>query len=323
MSSVEISAPAAQAATTPRTVNVQVVPEYPGVQFTLDGIPAVTGSGGRVTVPDPNLTDPAQNLVLNEQQLGPTLRVSLDRVQKDPNHGAFSRNLVVELDADSAVTINLLTPQRKELPLTEVESVTLNDSLGRTTRISPTQLRAPVWLASSRPSKVTDGVSSRLVTYSVKSVMVRGTNVVNSGQLRFTTANHSLTWNVPVILHSLTVVGDDLLAAKPAGTSVRLTYPNGTVQTIPFGPHHRVTLSDLPRGSYGVKVLGGLVPLASTVRLSRDQAAAEIVVTAGDMVEIVAILLAMLAVIVAAGIIGRRRRHSKRQREGEADATLA
>jgi hypothetical protein len=322
MCAVEIAAPAAQAATTPRTVNVVVVPEYPGVQFTLGGTPAVTGPGGTVTVVDPNLNDAAQNLVLNEQQLGPYLRVSLDRVANDPNHGVFSRRLVVELDADSAVTIHPLTPQRTALPLTEVESVTLNDSLGRTTRISPSQLRAPVWLASSRPSPVTDGVSSRLVTYSVKSVMVRGTNVVNSGQLRFT-ANRSLTWNVPVILHSLTVVGNDLLAAKPAGTSVRLTYPNGTVQTTPFGPRHRVTLFDLPRGSYGVKVLGGLVPLASTVRLSRDQAATEIVITAGDMAEIFAILLAVLAVIVAAGIIGRRRRHSKRQREGEAGATLA
>ena len=314
---IMVGSPSAQAAPAPRTVEVQVVPNYAGVQFTVDGISGVTGPGGVATVNDPTLSSAASNATLTSptETLSPDLKVSLDRVSSNPNHGAFQRLLVLELDAQRAVSIHLLTPQGKPVPLGQVSSVTLNDSLGRTTKLTPSQLRAPVWLSASRPSPVAEGVADRNITYSVKSAIIKGTNAVNSGQLRFDT-RRTLTWNVPVILHSLTIVGNDLMAGRPAGSSVRLTYPNGTVRVVPFDPGHRVTLTDLPRGSYGVKVEGGLLPLASTVRLSKDQTATEIVVTAADMVEIMAILLVVAAVIVAAGVIGRRRRNALGRTEG-------
>ncbi len=233
----------------------------------------------------------------------------------DPNHGDFSRRLVVELDADRAVAIHLLTPQGKPVPVSQVDSVTLNDSVGRTTKLTRNQLRAPVWLSASRPSPVAQGVTDRNITYSIKSAVISGSNAVNSGQLRFDT-RRSLTWNVPVILHSLTIVGNDLMAGRPAGSSVRLTYPDGAVRVVPFGPGHRVTLTDLPRGNYGVKVQGGLVPLASTVRLSKDQTATEIVVTTGNALEILAILMVVASVITAAGVIGRRRRRAVQHFDG-------
>lgn len=300
-------APAAGAAPAPRTVDVVVVPNYAGVQFTLDGMSEVTGPGGVAVVNDPNLSTAASTVSVPQQTLSPDLRVKLDRVASDPNHGVFSRKLVVELDADRAVSLHLISPQGKPVPLRQVDSVTLNDSVGRTITLTHSQLRGPVWLSASRPSTVAQGVTDRNITYSIKSAIISGSNAVNSGQLRFDT-RRSLTWNVPVILHSLTVVGNDLMAGRPAGSSVRLTYPNGAVRVVPFGPGHRVTLTDLPRGNYGVKVQGGLVPLASTVRLSKDQTATEIVVTAGNALEILAILLVVAGVITAAAIIGRRRR---------------
>jgi hypothetical protein len=313
------ASPAAQAAPAPRVVDVVVVPNYAGVQFTLDGMNEVTGPGGVAVVNDPNLSSAEATVSVPQQILvgpdgHPDLRVNLDRVASDPNHGVFSRRLVVELDAERAVSIQLLTPQGKPVPLSEVSSVTLNDSVGRTIKLTQAQLKGPVWLSSSRPSPVAQGVANRNITYSVKSAFIRGTNAVNSGQLRFD-IRRSLTWNVPVILHSLTIVGNNLMAARPAGSSVQLTYPNGTVRVVPFGPGHRVTLTDLPRGSYGVKVKGGLLTLASTVRLSKDQTATEVVVTAGDAAEIMAIVLVVAAVIVAAGVIGRRRRHAVHRTE--------
>ncbi len=313
------TAPAASAAPAPRTVKVEVVPNYPGVQFTLDGMSEVTGANGVAVVNDPNLSAAESAVSLPQQQLSPNLRVRLDRVASDPNHGDFSRLLVVELDADRAVSIHLVTPQGKPVPQSQVDSVTLKDSVGRTTKLTRSQLRGPVWLSASRPSPVAQGVADRNITYSIASAVVSGSNAVNSGQLRFDT-RRSLTWNVPAILHSLTIVGNDLMAGRPAGSSVRLTYPDGAVRVVPFGPGHRVTLTDLPRGSYGVKVQGGLVPLASTVRLSKDQTATEIVVTAGNALEILAILMAVAAVITAAGVIGRRRRRAV-QHAGGPDAT--
>lgn len=309
------TAPAASAAPAPRTVQVVVVPNYAGVQFTLDGMSAATGPGGVAVVNDPNLSSAAATVSVPQQQLSSDLRVRLDRVASDPNHGVFSRRLVVELDADRAVSVHLLTPQGKPVSPSQVDSVTLSDSVGRTINITRSQLRGPVWLSASRPTTVAEGVADRNITYSVKSAVISGSNAVNSGQLRFDT-RRSLTWNVPVILHSLTIVGNDLMAGRPAGSSVRLTYPNGAARVFPFSSGHRVTVTNLPRGSYGVKVQGGLVPLASTVRLSKDQTATEIVVTKGNALEILAILMVVAAVITAAGVIGRRRRQAAQQIDG-------
>jgi len=310
-----VGTPAAQAAPAPKTITVQVVPQLPGVHFSVNGVQAVTDTTGSATVTVTNLAGAAQNVVLPPQQPTPTTRVSLDRVAIARNHGVSARNLIAELDESSAVTITMLTPQRKVLPLDQVTSVTFNDSLGGTTTIGTAQLRhQPVWLPSSRPHKSTVQVTDRQVSYTVKSVMIRGTNVVNSGELRFT-ADNALPLTIPLILHSLTIDANDLLAGKPAGSAVQLTYPNGTKQTTSLGPHHRVTIPDLPRGTYRVKVEGGIIPLASTVHLSRDQTATELVVTTGDFVEMLAIVLVAVAVVAAAGIIGRRRRRRRDEDE--------
>jgi hypothetical protein len=307
MAATVASAPSAQAATNQRTVKVVVVPALAGVAFTLNGVSYVTGTGGVATVPDSNLAGADQSIQVSEQQIGTSLKVSKDRVINDPNHGSFARLLIVELDESRPVAIQLLTPQHLALPASEISSVTLSDSLGRTTPVSSSDLKGQIWLSSSRPARTTGGIGGRLVVYSVKSVMIRGTNVVNSGQFKFTPSRTSVV-KVPVILHSLTVDGNDLLAGTPAGSSVQITYPDQTTALFPFASGHRITIPDLPRGTYKLKLNGGLIPLASTVRLSRNQTVTEIVVTGADLAEMVTALTVILAILVAAGIIGRRLR---------------
>lgn len=300
-------APAASAAT-PRTVQVVVVPQYPGVHFTLEGMAEQTDATGSAVVPVPNLNAAAASLQLPEQELSPTLRVEEYKVASDPNHGSFSRKLVVELEADRAVSFNLVGPNRKTVPIQQVQSITLNSSLGNQVHLTAAQLRTPHWLPASVPAAVSAGIENRVVAYSVKSVMIHGANVVNTGQIR-ATAYRSTTWDLPVILRSLTVVGNNLLTGAGAGKSVQLTYPDGYQRTIPLGPGHRVTIVDLPRGTYGVKLVGGGFPIASSVRLSRNQLDDEVLVTYGNVLEVLAIVAVIVAAVAAAGVIGRRRRH--------------
>jgi hypothetical protein len=319
---VATAPPANAVATNQRTVIVHMVPQLQGVAFTFDNQPYVSGPGGIATVNTDNLVDAASRLALTTQKIYPTIQVSLDRVTSNPAHGVFTRNLVVELDEARLVTIQLETPKALVLSSGAVSSVTLNDTLGRTITFSGKQLRSPVWLASSEPARVAGGVGGRVVTYSVKSVIMRGSNVVNSGQQHFT-ANSSTTWQIPVILYSLTIEANELLAGKPAGSSAQLTFPDHSKEVIPLGRAHRIVLTNLPRGSYQVKIKGSLVPLGSTVQLSRNQTATELVVTPGDAAEIVIMVIILLGVVVAAGVVGRRLRRIKDERadaDGDGDA---
>jgi len=316
--------PADAVATNQRTVIVHMVPELQGVAFTFDNQPYSSGAGGITPINTDNLVDAASRLALATQKIYPTLQVSLDRVTSNPAHGVFTRNLVVELDEARLVTIQLLTPKASVLPSGSVSSVTLTDTLGRTTSFSGKLLKGPVWLAASEPARVGGGVGGRVVTYSVKSVIMRGSNVVNSGQLHFTAAaNSAITWQIPVILYSLTIEANELLAGKPAGSSAQLTFPDHSKEVIPLGRAHRVVLTNLPRGSYQLKIKGSLVPLGSTVQLSRNQTATELVVTPGDAAEIVIIVIILLGVVVAAGVVGRRLRRAKDEQadaDGDDDA---
>jgi hypothetical protein len=318
------TASGAQAVTPPatRTVSVQVVPALAGVNFTLDGIPGVTGVGGTAAVVDTNLNGAAERLVVPNQTLTPTLRVALDRVRNDPHHGAFTRKVLAELDEDRAVTISMLTPKKKTLPLSEVTSVAITSSLGSTQQLTGAQLAKPIWLAASRPALASTGANGRLVTYAFKSVIIHGANVVNSGQLHFT-PNKVIIWPVPVILHSLTIEANDLLAARPAGKTVQLTYPDNSKVTVRLDANREYTFHNLPRGNYKVKVGGGLIALSSTVRLSRNQTATEVVITKADAGELALMLFSVTAVVVAAGVIGRRLRRHTARKEGTASALLA
>ena len=325
------ASPAAQAVVpATRTVQVQVVPALPGVAFTLDGHSYVTGPGGTAVVDDTQLNGAAERLTVTPNQVvAAGVRVSLDRVATDPNHGPFTRKLVAELDEDQQVTMSFSAPKNPAttkvtaVPLRQVSSVTLTDSLGGTLHYTGAELATPVWLPASRPALASAGANGRLVTYAFKSVVMRGANVVNSGQRRFTPYKQP-KWEVPVILHSLTIEANDLLAGAPAGKTAQLTFPDNSVETIPLGPQHKVTLYNLPRGTYQLKVGGGLIALSSTVRLSRDQTATEVVITGADAGELGLMLFSVLAVVVAAGVIGRRlRRQAADRREGTASALLA
>jgi hypothetical protein len=113
---------------------------------------------------------------------------------------------------------------------------------------------------------------------------------------------------------SLTVQGDDLLGGKPAGKSLLLTYPDHSVVQVPFDAHHQARITDLPRGTYKLRVRGGLIGLTTQVRLSRNQLVTQIVVTKGDVLVIGLAVVGLIALLAATGLAGRYLRQSRRRR---------
>ena len=192
--------------------------------------------------------------------------------------------------------------------------MTLNDSVGRTTKLTRSQLRGPVWLSASRPSPVAQGVADRNITYSIKSAVVRGSNAVNSGQLRFDTrsfADLERAGHPPFADHRWQRPD----GRTPAGSSVRLTYPDGAVRMVPFGPGppgHLARPSPWELRREGARRPGAAgvhgAPLDETRRPPRSSSP-----PATGSRSWPSCIGRSRSVIMAAGVIGRRRRRAVQQ----------
>ncbi|HEX9548227.1 MAG TPA: hypothetical protein VF942_12880 [Acidimicrobiales bacterium] len=300
----------------PRTVEVVTVPSLAGVQFVLDGVTSRTGPNGRAVLPDTNLKGAVDNVKVPDQDLGGGLRISLYRVGIDPNHGEFQRRLLLELDEDRAITMTFTTQTGLAISPSDVRSVVMVNSQGQQFRFDGIQLRQPVWLPVSRPAQDPQGIQGRAVSYTVSSVMVHGNNIVNTGQQRFV-PTQTTQWVITGLFFDLVIQGDELLTGDPIGQAVELTFPDKTVRTVRFGRGHRVTVRNLPRGDYQVRVTGGLMKLTSSVHLSRIQTVTQAVITVRDVIMIGALGFVILSGLLLAGTIGRRRRRDDRLAQTE------
>jgi hypothetical protein len=313
---VAVLTPAAPAgAVTTRTITVKVVPTLAGVHFTFDGLSGVTDLTGEATVDDPLLNGAAQRLVLPAQQISPTVKVALDRLTNNPNHGPFARLLIVELDVDQLVGVRFTTPHGSPYPASHVTGAVVRDNLGRTLRWRSAQLSTPFWLAATRPVRVNSGIKDHTVVYALQAVMVDGSSVVHAGQQRFSPSDTSV-WSIGVTLYPLTISGNDFLSGNPAGRTASLTYPDKRTVVVPIGPTYKVTVADLPPGNYQVKVSGGIIRTPAAVHLSKPSSVVCVVVTVKDALVLLGLGLLIVAVLVWAGVVGRRRRRAAETADG-------
>ncbi len=305
-----LPATAARAAT-PRTVTIQVVPVVPGVLVGLDGAVGATDAAGIATLTVTDLHGVDQRVVLPPQVIGTDVRVSLDRVAVNPDHGAFTRVLVAELDVQRLVSFSFRTPEHRPYPADRITSMVLKDSLGRLTVWRGAQLAGPDWITASRPVQVAGGIKNQEVRYSVQSVTIDGTNVVHQGQVRFSASDPS-PWTIPLTLYDLTVVGTGFLSGKPLGKNLKITLPNGVVSVLPLGPTHAITLTDIPPGDYKVRVTGGALPVVTTTHLSTSLTVTGIVITGGDLATLAGVALVGAVLLVMVGVLIRRHRRRRR-----------
>jgi hypothetical protein len=143
-----------------------------------------------------------------------------------------------------------------------------------------------------------NGLEATTLMYSVISMMVDGANAVNQSQQRFF-AHPNDTWQISLILYSLSIRANDGLFGSSVGKSINLVYPDGHFKNLPFDHTGTAAIHGLARGNYTVEVMDAkglrqVIPVA----LSRSQTVDIKVPTTLDM-----IVAGFTGLLVALGLL--------------------
>lgn len=290
----------------PVTLTVRTLPAIRGIRLTLDGVQRVTDANGVASWTQPHNYS-LHVLALRDSGVdGADRRYRFARWagQRDP--GQAFRTTVTGLPmrrdytVDAAFTVqypvraSFVDQAGKPIDTTTISGVRVKSDDGQTLAF-PTD--GPIWLDGTRLSYNRSVLAEADVTYSLQSIMVHGTNVVDAGRQKFVPAK-SPTVTFTGQFHDLTVRAHDAMLGSAAGQSAQVTYPDGSVATVAFGADHSVTLRHLPRGSYQVSVVGPAIVMSDQFTLSRDHVSDVAVLSRLDE-----IVLGVAAVAVAIGLL--------------------
>jgi hypothetical protein len=282
---------------TPAVFEVRVVPPLAGVRFELDGREFSSDANGiaRTSVEKAGVH---RVTVLSNQKDQPTIRWQFSRWGPDIFLDGRDVRIPAERATDAGFDVTyLVTPAFVDLAGRPVDperitSLTLQSSHGA--RYTFPNGR-PQWLQANRLTRRLQGIEQIRISYSVESVIVDGSNVVNQSQQRFFVKPND-EWPIELLLYSARFTARDALFGFPIGSGVRLEYPSGHIEEIAFGKNAAITVRSLVRGSYRVSVAGVLgLASATPVALSRDQQVDLLVLSYLD-IAVVAMLMAVLAI---------------------------
>ena len=190
-----------------------------------------------------------------------------------------------------------------DVPVERVTSMQLRSNTGETVDLSGPELTQPRWVNESRTQQGPAGLVSKQLYYVVDSAVVSNASVVNRSQQRFVPWDQQ-RWVVQLLFYRVSFNSSDLLFAHDAGKGVELTGPDGAIRRLPFGDDGIASVSDLPRGTYSVKVYGGGVSFAQPVSISKDQLVALNMIS---WLDVTLLVLVVLGVALGLIVIGRPR----------------
>lgn len=264
-------------------LQIQTVPPVPGVRFQLTELPA-SGDPGQVRA----FTSDANGLafVAFDSSGGYALSAAADPDQAASGRRAqfarwfddyfqpsrllylgSSRRLSVGFDLDYEVGHAFRDLAQQPVDASRVTSVTLTNSLGEETTLTSDQ---PAWLRGSRVIRRASGLEESKILYSVKRVIMNGSNVVNQDEQRFYPEQGQLL-PITLSLFSMHISTRDALFGFSVGRAIHLVYPDGHTERVPFGPNGDLSLPALPRGTYKLKIDGWGFSSLPSVALSRNQ----------------------------------------------------
>jgi hypothetical protein len=296
----------------PITVTINTVPALSGAHFLFDGHYLTTNAAGHASYVAQHDFASHSLVAADTAVVQANTRYQFARWsgQRDPNQAFGATVTGLPLRSDYAITAaftarQLVLPTLREesgLPLdaSRVSVITVKSDTGKIVNLRP---GVAEWLDSQRPLYEHSVLSVQPALYSLQSVVVGGTNVVDVGRQTFKPSATSR----PVFVtrfYNLVIRGHDALWNSPTGRQAVVTFPDGSKRTYPLDTTHSLTLKDLPRGVYSVQMKAGHAVVATDqFVLSRNKVDNIAVISAGDLG-----LLASFLVIVALALlaIGRR-----------------
>jgi hypothetical protein len=289
------AAPACPAARPVVTLQISTVPVVPRARIVVAGTPVVTDSAGRAQLQSCRLEDagtvigPAEPVPLAGKR-----RARFDRVFLS---GRGSR-LQVAFGVEHRVSFSFLG-----LPTRQITEYTLRSSTGEVHTY--TDLDA-VWLLGSRVLRGPDGLEEREIYYSVDSVLVAGSSVVNRSQTKFFPDERAVV-RVPLLAFGVDVYVVDRLFRFPVGDRVTLRGPSG-LRFSGALRNGKAAFSEVPRGSYDVVADAPGLTVARSLTLSGDQIVVLPVITWLDLLVLLGGPTALAIALILAPRPALRRR---------------
>jgi hypothetical protein len=270
----------------PATIRVQTVPAIAGIPFQMDGKKFVSGQDGIASVQIDQVGD-YQLEVLLDQYSSSLQRIGFGRWTEE----TYQTSRMVKVPNNSIVQVGLNVYHKVSFKFVDLSNYPIDPS-----RISSITIRSvqgdfftlkpgdTPWLPAIRTARRQTGLEETNLLYSIDSVTIDGSNVVNSAQQRFF-AKADDTWEISTLLYSMHITAKDAMLRTPVGTSVNIVFPNGQINNYPLDSSGALDLHALARGIYHVNLVGvqGL-GTSSPVALSRNQVVNLKIVTRMDMI---------------------------------------
>ncbi len=198
------------------------------------------------------------------------------------------------------IAVRFTGPHGVPVPLSDVTRVTVDSSLGESFTFAPGH--PPPALPADRIVRNQSGLAPLIIRYSLREVVIDGSNVVYGGKQNFF-VHASGVWTVDVLLFPLRIEVRDALFGFGIGRAVRLRFPDGSTRIVKLGTGHAVTMTELPRATYQLAARGAGFGLTSPTTLSKPQVAKLLLLS---WVDILAVAVFVVLFAVGLPVLGRR-----------------
>jgi hypothetical protein len=283
---------------------LQTVPSVKGVLVSLDGRVYETDGHGFVAITTVSgkhhigITPP-------RPALGRTVHFSrwldgLALAERDISLSPGPNREQVGMVVSHPIAVRFTGPHGVPVPLSDVTRVTVDSSLGESFTFAPSH--PPPTLPADRIVRIQSGLAPLIIRYSVREVVIDGSNVVYGGKQNFF-VHASGVWTVAVLLFPLRIEVKDALFGFGIGSAVRLMLPDGSSRIIKLGNGHAIAMTGLPRATYQLAARGAGFGLTSPTTLSKPQVAKLLLLSWIDILAV-----GVFAVLFAVGlpVLGRR-----------------